>query len=45
MTTEQHILDALQEMEKRGVKPDWGDFEAIEELIEEESRQKDNQAT
>lgn len=35
MTTHAHILDALRTMEERGISPEWSDFEAIAELLEE----------
>ena len=35
IATHQHILDALRTMEERGISPEWSDFEAIAELLEE----------
>lgn len=38
VSPEQHILDALQTMEKAGLEPSWDDWIAISELLEEEAK-------
>jgi len=39
MTTEELIIDAIEEMKKRNVKPSFSDFEALVELMESETKE------
>jgi len=41
MTTEELIIDTIEEMKKRNVKPSFSDFEALVELMEEEQLTKE----
>lgn len=40
MTTHAHILDAIREMEKRGIEPSMADFEAMAELLIEDNKEE-----
>lgn len=41
MTTEELIIDTIEEMKKRNVKPSFSDFEELVELMEEEQLTKE----
>jgi hypothetical protein len=39
MTTEDLIIDTIEEMKKRNVNPSFSDFEALVELMESETKE------